>query len=322
MKNNMIELIKEACNNKEKFIDLENIYILYERLQYCENLNTMTNTLYEWLNEKYDIDNLNFSLFDLDTNISTTILKVGDEFFLDGELAFYFIINTHTELNAVLSFNAKSKEHYEQINSNYSYIEAAFFQISPIIQNGIMKKHHIEASSIDSVTHVYNRKYLIEHINKLTSLRDKEKETITFLMVGIDHFKAVIDEFNYEIGDKVLIELAKSIHSNINEFDIVARLTGDEFLVALVNKSHYPDPITIAQKIIDQFSQVEIVVDEDKGQVLRKTVCIGISQYPTDSEDIDQVLKNADNFLYEAKNKGRGKIAVYKKEESSSIDLF
>lgn len=322
MKNNMIELIKEACNNKEKFIDLENIYILYERLQYCENLNTMTNTLYEWLNEKYDIDNLNFSLFDLDTNISTTILKVGGEFFLDGELAFYFIINTHTELNAVLSFNAKSKEHYEQINSNYSYIEAAFFQISPIIQNGIMKKHHIEASSIDSVTHVYNRKYLIEHINKLTSLRDKEKETITFLMVGIDHFKAVIDEFNYEIGDKVLIELAKSIHSNINEFDIVARLTGDEFLVALVNKSHYPDPITIAQKIIDQFSQVEIVVDEDKGQVLRKTVCIGISQYPTDSEDIDQVLKNADNFLYEAKNKGRGKIAVYKKEESSSIDLF
>ena len=322
MKNNMIELIKEACNNKDKFIELENIYILYERLQYCADLDTMTSALYEWLNEKYQVDNLNFSLFDLDTNISTAVFKKGDEFFLDGELAFYFIINTHTELNAVLSFNAKDKEHYDKIHDNYYYIKAAFFQISPIIQNGIMKKHHVEASSIDSVTHVYNRKYLIEHINKLTILRDQDQEKITFLMVGIDHFKAVIDEFDYETGDKVLVELAKSIHSNINEFDIVARLTGDEFLVALVNETPSHDPVTIAQKIIDQFSQVEVIVNEENKQILRKTVCIGISQYPTDSDNIDQVLKNADNFLYEAKNKGRGQIAVYTQEDSSTIDLF
>ena len=48
-------------------------------------------------------------------------------------------------------------------------------------------------------------------------------------MIGIDHFKAVIDEFDYDVGDKVLIELAKIIHSNIDEFDMVGRLNGDEF---------------------------------------------------------------------------------------------
>ncbi len=322
MKAQMIELIKEAYNNDAKFKSLENIYTLYERLQYCEDLNEMALNLYNWLNLNYDINNLNFSLFDMETNQNSTVFKKGGEFFLDGELSFYFIINTHTELNAILSFSANSNAHYDKVNDDYNYIEAAFFQISPIIQNGIVKKHHIESSSIDSVTHVYNRKYLIEHIHKLTALSNKKEENITFLMIGIDHFKAVIDEFDYDIGDKVLIELAKVIHGNINDFDIVARLTGDEFLVALVNISSETAALDIAQKIIDKFAQIEVTVNEETQQTLKKTICIGISSYPNDSDDINQVLKNADSFLYEAKNKGRSKIAVYTQEEESSIDLF
>lgn len=179
----------------------------------------------------------------------------------------------------------------------------------------------MEASSIDSVTHVYNRKYLIEHIYKIISLSKNKSDPITFLMVGVDHFKAVIDEFDYDIGDKVLIELAKVIHTNIDEFDIVARLMGDEFLVALVN-CQIPKAQLVAQNIIEQFAKTPIVVDEQTMQVLHKTVCIGISTYPSDNGDIDQVLKNADNFLYEAKNKGCSEIAVFHPKEHSSIDLF
>ena len=55
---------------------------------------------------------------------------------------------------------------------------------------------------------------------------------------------------------------------------------------------------------------------------LKKTICIGISSYPKDNENIDEVLKNADSFLYEAKNKGRSQFAIYTKEDLSSIDLF
>ena len=322
MKTQIIELIKEACNDKNKFKSLENMYDLYEQLQYCEDLNEMAHNLYEWLNKNYSINNLNFSLFNMETNQSDIVFNIGGEFFLDGKLSFYFIINTHTEINAVLSFTANSDEHYKQINNHYEFIEAAFFQISPILQNGIVKKHHIESSSFDSVTHVYNRKYLIEHIHKLTALSNKKEENITFLMIGIDHFKAVIDEFDYDIGDKVLVELAKVIHGNIHDFDIVARLTGDEFLVALVNLSKLNIAQDIAQKIIDKFADIEVVVDEQTKQTLKKTICIGISSYPKDDNDIDQVLKYADSFLYEAKNKGRSQIAVYNKEVESSIDLF
>ncbi len=141
-------------------------------------------------------------------------------------------------------------------------------------------------------------------------------------MVGVDRFKAVIEEFDHDIGDKVLIELAKVIHSEIKGFDIVSRLTGDEFLVALVNNPDIEKAVQVAQNIINQFAEVEIVVNPSTNQVLKKTVCIGISLYPDDGDDINQILKNSDYFLSEAKNKGRSQYAIYKKEDESYIDLF
>jgi len=322
MKKEMLNLIHQVIDDNSKLESLEKIYELYDQLQYSEHILEMAESLYKWLQEKYRVNNIQFSLFDLDTNESINLLKCGEEFFLDDEFAFYFIINTHTQINAVVSFCACDKAHYKLINENYNYIEAAFFQISPILQNGIIKKHHIEASSFDSVTNVYNRKYLINHLGKVMTLSNKSENHIAFLMVGVDRFKAVIEEFDYDIGDKVLVELAKVIHGQINDFDIVARLTGDEFLIALINNPTIEDAIQISQKIIEEFAKVEIIVDEQTGQILKKTVCVGISVYPEDSENINQVLKNADNFLSEARNKGRSQYAIYSKEDESPINLF
>ena len=322
MKKQILELIKSTYNDEDKLKSLESIYELYEQLQYSENIDEMANSLYDWLELKYSITNINFYLFDMESNLNIPILKKGDDFALDDEMSFYFIINTHTTLNAIVSFSAISQEHFDMVNNDYAFIEVAFFQISPILQNGIMKKNHIESSSVDSVTNVYNRKYFIQRIKKITSLSHNKDESIAFLMIGIDHFKAVIDEFDYDVGDKVLVELAKVIHGNIEDFDIVARLTGDEFLVALINVQSYAKSQDIAQRIIDKFAQTDIIINEETKQVLKKTICIGLSSYPKDNQNIDEVLKNADSFLYEAKNKGRSQFAVYKKEDLSSIDLF
>lgn len=322
MKTTMLNLIKEAVKKPENIKTIEGIYDLYDRLLFCENLEEMANTLVDWLCKKYSIQNIKFSLYDMESEKNTIIVQNGVEFFLDDEFSFYFIINTHTDLNAVVSFAVDTKEQYENISKDQNIIDSTFFIISAILQNGIMKKHHIESSSVDSVTNVHDRKYLIKHIQKIISLSNKTEENISFLMVGIDRFKAVIEEFDYDIGDKVLIELAKVIHSVIRDYDIVARLTGDEFLVALVNLKSKDEAEVIAQRLIQEFAKAKIVVEEDTNQVLQKTICIGISSFPYDSEDINQVLKNADNFLNEAKNKGRGQFAVYTHEENSSVDLF
>lgn len=324
MKNNILELIKSSATKEEDFKALENIYKLYDQLQFSSNITQMAEDIFLWLHTNFNIDNVTIALFDIERNNRENIFIEGDEFYLDGDLSFFFIINTHTNVNAIVSFSAKDKEEHEILSKQYNTIEAAFFQISPIIQNGIIKKNFVESQSLDSVTNVYNRHYLIENLNKQLLLSKREYSKIYFLMVGVDHFKAVIDEFDHDIADQVLVELAKVIHTNISEFDMVARLSGDEFLISVLSQKSEEEVKTLASKIIESFAKVEVPVN-DKGHVLKKTICIGIDLYDSFKEDdtIDKTIKNSDIALYEAKNKGRSQSFNYSDlAEEDTIDLF
>ncbi len=324
MKNKILELIKSSANNEKDFDALNSIFNLHEQLQYATNINQMAEDIYLWLKKEFNIDNMVFALFDINTNQREELLVEGEDFYLDDEHSCFFIINTHTNLNATVSFNVASNVHYQIMQSKYSTIEAAFFQISPIIQNGIIKKNFIESSSLDSVTKVYNRNYLIENLTKHLNLSKNKKDEIYFLMVGVDRFKAVIDEFDYDAGDRVLIELAKVIHSNINEFDMVARLNADEFLVTIVSSSSEFEAIQIAEKIIKDFSVKKIIVNDETNQTLLKTTCIGLdTMHISKDEEIINAIKNADIALYEAKNLGRSQLFKFVDlKEEDTIDLF
>ncbi len=324
MKNNILELIKSSANNEDSYFALEKIYKLYDQLQYSSNIKQMAEDIYLWLNENFDVDNVTVSLFDIERNNRENIFIEGDEFYLDDSLSFFFIINTHTNLNAIISFSATSKVHYEMMSKQYNVIESAFFQISPIIQNGIIKKNFIESLSLDSVTKVYNRHYLIENLNKQIALSRKEYKNIYFIMIGVDHYKAIVDEFDHDIADQVLVELAKVIHTNISEFDMVARLTGDEFLVSMLSSNNYNEIVKISENIINDFSKIKISVNEN-GDTLQKTICIGIDVYETydKNDSIDKTIKNADIALYEAKNKGRSQLFKFSDlSEEDTIELF
>ena len=324
MKNKILELIKSSATNEDDFKSLVTIFNLHEQLQYATNIKQAAEDIYEWLNKEFKVDNLNFSLFDINKNYKEEILVKGEEFFLDDNLSHFFIINTHTSLNATVSFSVTSKVHFKIIEAKYNTIEAAFLQISPIIESCILKKNYIESSSLDSVTNVYNRNYLIENLTTHLRLSNNKQNEIYFLMVGIDHFKAVIDEFDYDIADKVLIELAKIIHSNINEFDMVGRLNGDEFLVSILNNVNDQQAEQIAKKIISDFAEISILVNEKTKQRLKKTICIGFEVYDLNSQStITDCIKNADIALYEAKNKGRSQFFKFSDlSDEDTIDLF
>ena len=324
MKNKILDLIKSSATDENDYKSLVSIFNLYDQLQYATNIKQMAEDIFSWLNKEFNVDNLTFSLFDINKNYKEKIYEKGEEFFLDDELSHFFIINTHTSLNATVSFCATSKVQFKMIEAKYDTIEAAFFQISPIIQSGILKKNFIESSSLDSVTNVYNRNYLIENLNTHLRLSNNTQNEIYFLMIGIDHFKAVIDEFDYDVADKVLIELAKVIHSNINEFDMVGRLNGDEFLVTILSSSNEYQVEEIARKIIFDFSEVNVIVNEETNQNLKKTICIGLETYKVGSEQtITECIKNTDIALYEAKNKGRSQLFKFSElTAEDTIELF
>ncbi|MFW2442495.1 GGDEF domain-containing protein [Aliarcobacter butzleri] len=319
----ILKLIKQSATDENAFKSLESIFNFYEQLQYATNIKQVAEDIFIWLNKDFDVNNLIFSLFDINKSIKEDILIKGKEFYLDDDLSHFFIVNTHTNLNATVSFCATSQEHSKFLEEKYQTIEAAFSQVSPIIQNSILKKNFIDSLSLDSVTNVYTRDYLIKMLSERIRLLESEQNEMYLLMIGIDRFKAIIDEFNYEIGDKVLIELARVIHSNISEFDMVGRLNADMFLVSL-NDCNEIQACNIAKKIISDFSEIDILVDKRSGQTLKKTICVGLERYlPNYNISLDDSIKNADTALYEARNKGRGQFFKFSDLKSEdNIELF
>ncbi|BAK70932.1 GGDEF domain-containing protein [Aliarcobacter butzleri] len=319
----ILELIKQSATDENAFKSLESIFNFYEQLQYATNIKQVAEDIFVWLNKDFDVNNLIFSLFDINKSIKEDIFIKGKEFYLDDDLSHFFIVNTHTNLNATVSFCATSQEHSKFLEEKYQTIEAAFSQVSPIIQNSILKKNFIDSLSLDSVTNVYTRDYLIKMLSERIRLLESEQNEMYLLMIGIDRFKAIIDEFNYEIGDKVLIELARVIHSNISEFDMVGRLNADMFLVSL-NDCNEIQACNIAKKIISDFSEIDILVDKRSGQTLKKTICVGLERYlPNYKISLDDSIKNADTALYEARNKGRGQFFKFSDLKSEdNIELF
>ncbi|MDK2083847.1 GGDEF domain-containing protein [Aliarcobacter butzleri] len=319
----ILELIKQSATDENAFKSLESIFNFYEQLQYATNIKQVAEDIFIWLNKDFDVNNLIFSLFDINKSIKEDILIKGKEFYLDDDLSHFFIVNTHTNLNATVSFCATSQEHSKFLEEKYQTIEAAFSQVSPIIQNNILKKNFIDSLSLDSITNVYTRDYLIKMLSERIRLLESEQNEMYLLMIGIDRFKAIIDEFNYEIGDKVLIELARVIHSNISEFDMVGRLDADIFLVSL-NDCNEIQACNIAKKIISDFSEIDILVDKRSGQTLKKTICVGLERYlPNYNISLDDSIKNANTALYEARNKGRGQFFKFSDLKSEdNIELF
>jgi len=118
----------------------------------------------------------------------------------------------------------------------------------------------------------------------------------------------------------VLKELSRILEENVRESDIVVRYGGEEFIVLLVGITGVEDSLKVANKIRERVRENE--VDVYAGAKLRKTISIGLSMFPEDSNTIEGVMKNADIALYEAKSSGRDKVIRFAQEQVSSVDLF
>ncbi|CAM3509526.1 GGDEF domain-containing protein [Arcobacter aquimarinus] len=228
--------------------------------------------------------------------------------------------NCDTEM--IFEFLSETLEEYENIKENLNFIKLSLQIFSQSLYNKYMEKTLNELSLVDSVTGSYNRCYLNNYVGNLLSLSNREQKKIAFVKIAIDQFKAVIDEFDYEIGDKVLKCLAKSLKDSIRESDIVIKISNDEFLVILLNVINENNAIIITQKLINNFSQEKVIINEDNKQTLMKTICGGISIYPDNATTIEEIIKKSDIALYEARNRGRSQFFLFNEEDTNKIDFF
>ena len=196
------------------------------------------------------------------------------------------------------------------INLIIPYIKGYLNEASPVLEARTYMDMLREQSLRDQLTGLYNRRFLDETIDKIAAQIKRRGTTLGILMVDIDYFKEVNDTYGHDMGDKVLKEIAKVLVKSVREADLVIRFGGEEFLVLLMDVQSGKS-VEIAEKIR---KAVESHTIESFGVVLRKTVSVGVSEFPEDSEKIWQCIKYADVALYKAKEMGRNRVVRFKPE--------
>lgn len=289
-------------NNKLKISDLDKSALnIFEYLNIHHGVNAIKIDVY-----KEDKKENIFSFFDEEADY----LKIS--------LDFYESINTIIRFTFLLNDEDEAKD----LSVHLENIKMALQVFSQSLYSKYIEKAINNLTLIDPITGSYNRNYLNNYVRNLLSLSTREEKKIAFVKIGIDQFKAVIDEFDYEMGDKVLKALADSLKNSLRESDIVIKISNDEFLVILLNILSDTNAVMIAEKLISNFSNEKVLVNEDSQQVLMKTICGGISIFPDNATTIDEIIKKSDIALYEARNKGRNKVFLFNDEETNKIELF
>ncbi len=167
----------------------------------------------------------------------------------------------------------------------------------------------------DTLTGALNRKPFIELFARNVKRAERKKEKLALLFLDLEKFKTVNDIYGHTFGDKVLIRAVELIKGCIRTSDIVGRLGGDEFLVCLGDIRSLEDVMRVAAKINDAFIPANII----DGIPVNVTVSIGISMYPDDSRDIDDLLKNSDLAMYKAKKELHNSFKVYHKKYRQEV---
>ena len=146
MSSQLITIIKNILDNKTDIKPLEKICDLCEKLRLSYTLSEMGHNIFQWLHQNYSIKDFTFILHNSLTNHQEIIIKKGKEFYLDDMFTHYFIIDTKTEFNAIISFKAIDQKYFEKVTQDHQYLHTLFLQISPVLQSGILKKIHLENS--------------------------------------------------------------------------------------------------------------------------------------------------------------------------------
>jgi len=160
----------------------------------------------------------------------------------------------------------------------------------------------------DTLTNLANRQLFTDMLEQAISLAKRTNNLLAVLFIDLDKFKSVNDTLGHKVGDILLQETAKRIKESVRDSDVVARMGGDEFLILLNNIENEESARLIAEKIRFILSQPFII----DGQSVQTSASIGIAVYPQHGDSQEELTKNADHAMYEAKNSGRNSTEFFK----------
>jgi diguanylate cyclase (GGDEF)-like protein/PAS domain S-box-containing protein len=159
----------------------------------------------------------------------------------------------------------------------------------------------------DTLTQLPNRRFLMEQLGKLLSMARRRKSRVAVLFINLDHFKTVNDSLGHHAGDQLLCDVAERLRHSVRDTDLVARLSGDEFVAVLTDIHSPEDAALVADKLLDAMRSV-FTVDH---LPLTMSPSVGISVFPGDDNTAEGLLRCAETAMHHAKDSGRGNRQFY-----------
>ncbi|MBK7767945.1 MAG: diguanylate cyclase [Sulfuritalea sp.] len=236
----------------------------------------------------------------------------------DGLVTLFSIIALAVYLSLIGIESFRYAQQLHQVQSTLDRQKMTLEEANAALHNQIQKIDDLreklrEQANRDSLTGLFNRRYLEGTLERERARCRREGAPLTMLMIDVDHFKMVNDDYGHQAGDEVLRVLGKLLLENARTEDIVCRYGGEEFLLVLPKM-----PLDIA---LDRAAQLLKFVQETSvsyGEMrIRTTVSIGVATTPAHADSAEALLKCADKALYQAKARGRNRVVAYGDPASS-----
>ncbi len=252
----------------------------------------------------------------LDQRIEDTIIPVryraahrkGMKRFLDtGE---------STVLNTLIEIHALHRNGHEfPVEMSLSVLDSPDLQEFNAYIRDISERKHAETviwnqANFDSLTSLPNRNLFLQKLEHEIRSCDRSNQSLALMYLDLDRFKDVNDSLGHDMGDLLLIEIANRLKKVVREIDTVSRLSGDEFTIILGNIDDQLSVQPICQELLDTLAQ-PFQLDNEK---VFLTASIGVTFYPQDSKDIENLQRNADQAMYAAKAEGSNRFNFFTPE--------
>lgn len=163
-----------------------------------------------------------------------------------------------------------------------------------------------EQARLDSLTRVYNHGYFIKTLHQQAEQCNQLGQSLSLIMLDLDHFKQYNDSFGHTMGDEILVSLCKAIQNHIKQGDAVGRWGGEEFAISLPNTTA-EQALQVAQRIRRTMAEFTFVSNDHKF-IPVPTVSMGIAVFPNETNEVAKLIDIADKRLYIAKERGRDQI--------------
>lgn len=246
--------------------------------------------------------------------IETESIVEGIERFSNDEKTFHYrsvkapIFDNDGNLSSFICMSTDITKSVELENS----FEEANKQLKIKIKEITKLKNSLwEQATHDPLTQLFNRRYFNDYSEKEILKTQRNKKPLALLLLDADYFKKVNDDFGHDIGDQVLIKLAKIMIGECRRSDIICRYGGEEFVILMPEASE--------EAAIDRAEKIRLRYKKEISEFLKtdNTISIGIAMWHEDLKNIEGFAKAADQAMYQAKENGRNQVVVYDKSLNS-----